>query len=108
MKEKKSSLRFKKREHSKVGIWSTVIGIVAWGIFIALSIYSSITNGNAEVIAGVIGILDAVFVLLGVFLGVKGLKEKDIYYKIPMIGMLLNATLFVVYFSLYMIGIAVR
>ena len=108
MKEKKSSLRFKKREHSKVGIWSTVIGIIAWGIFIALSIYSSTTSGNVEVIAGVIGILDAIFVLFGVFLAVKGLQEKDAYYKIPIIGMLLNATLFVIYFSLYLIGIAVR
>lgn len=108
MKEKKSSLRFKKREHSKVGIWSTIIGVIAWCIFIALSVYASITEGNAEKIVGVIGILDAFFVLLGAFFAVKGLQERDVYYGVPIAGMLLNGILFVIYFSLYFMGVAVR
>ena len=107
MKEKKSSLRFKKREHSKIGIASTVIGLIAWCIFIALSVYASTTNGNAEKIVGVIGILDTFFVLWGAMLAFKGLQEREVSYGFAIIGMILTGTLFVIYFSLYFIGIAV-
>ncbi len=108
MKEKKGSLHFRKKQHSKVGIISTVISILAWGIFIALSTYSTITNGNVEMIMGIIGILDAFFAFFGAVLAIKGLQEREVSYRFSIVGILLNGTLFVVYFILYVMGVAIR
>lgn len=107
MAEKKSSLHFSGRRHSRNGMMATVIGGIAWCIFIALCVYSSVTGGNAEAVAGVIGLLDMVFVLVGVFLAIKGFRERDVYYVLPMVGTALNSILFIVYFSLYFMGMAV-
>lgn len=108
MKEKKGSLHFRKKQHSKIGIISTVISIIAWGIFIALSTYSTITNGNVEIVIGMIGILDAFFALFGAVLAIKGLQEREVAYGFSIVGILLNGTLFVIYFILYFMGVAIR
>ncbi len=108
MKEKKGSLHFRKKQHSKIGIISTVISIIAWGIFIALSTYSTITNGNVEMVIGIIGILDAFFTFFGAVLAIKGLQEREVAYSFPVVGILLNGTLFVIYFILYVMGVAIR
>lgn len=107
MKEKKSSLRFTGRRHSRGGVISTVIAGIAWILFAALCVYSSATGGNAAVVAGVLGILDAVFVLVGMLIAFRGFYERDVYYVLPAVGMVLNGILFVVYFSLYFMGVAI-
>lgn len=108
MKGKKGSLHFRKKQHSKMGIISTIISIFAWGIFIALSTYSTITNGNVEIVIGMIGILDAFFTFFGAVLAIKSLQEREVTYSFPVVGILLNGTLFVIYFILYFMGVAIR
>lgn len=107
MKEKKTSLHFTGRRHSGKGIISTVIGGISWCIFIALCVCSSTTAGNAELFVGGIGILDAVFALAGMILAVRGFQEREVYYVLPTIGVIANGGLFVLYFSLYFMGIAI-
>ena len=108
MRKKKGSLQFRKREHSKKGILSIVISIITWFIFLAVSIYSTMTDGNVEQIIGIVGILDAVLALFGAILAIKGLQERDVLYSFSIVGILFNGTLFVIYFILYFIGIAIR
>ena len=107
MREKKSSLRFSGRKHSRGGMISTVIGGIAWSIFIALCICSSVSGGNAELFVGGIGILDAVFTLAGMIIAIRGFQEREVYYLLPTIGVVLNGILFAIYFSLYFMGIAI-
>ena len=106
MKEKKSSLHFAGRKHARKGIISTVIGGIAWCIFITLCVYSTTTGGNAEAVAGIIGILDAFFALAGMIVAFHGFQERDVYYVLPAVGISLNGILFVIYFSLYFMGVA--
>ena len=105
--EKKSSLRFAGRRHSRKGVISTVIAGIGWCIFIALCICSAVAKGTAEPVIGAIGIVDAMFVLAGMILGVKGFQEREVYYVLPTVGVVLNGILFVVYFSLYFMGVAI-
>lgn len=105
--EKKSSLHFSGRKLSKQGLTATVIGGIGWLIFAALSMYSAGQDGNGAFFIGVIGLLDAVFALAGVVLSYRGLHERDVYYTLPIIGMILNGTLFVLYFALYFMGVAI-
>ena len=107
MKEKRNRLRFSGRQHARGGVISTVIAGIAWAIFIALCVYSSSTGGNAAGVAGILGIADAVFVLTGMVIAFKGFHERDVYYILPAVGMVLNGILFVIYFSLYFMGVAI-
>lgn len=107
MKENRTSLRFTGRRHARGGIISTVIGGIAWVIFIALCVYSSANEGNASTVTGLIGIFDAFFALEGMILAFRGFHEHDVYYALPAVGMVLNGILFVIYFSLYFMGIAI-
>ncbi len=107
MKEKKRSLRFSGRKHARGGIISTVMAGIGWLIFAALCVYSSSTGGNAAAVAGILGILDAVFALAGMVIAFRGFYERDVYYVMPAVGMVLNGGLFVLYFVLYLMGIAI-
>ena len=104
---KKTALHFAGRKHSGKGITSTVIAGIAWLIFLALCVSSSATGGNAPVLVGVLGILDAFFVLAGMIVAFLGFQERDVYYLLPAVGMVLNGILFVIYFSLYFMGVAI-
>lgn len=107
MREKKTSLRFTGRKHARRGIISTVIAGIAWVLFIALCVYSSSTGGNAAPVIGILGMLDAFFSLSGMWIAFKGFQERDVYYLLPAVGMVLNGILFVIYFSLYFMGVAI-
>ena len=107
VKEKKSSLRFSGKAHSKKGILSAFIAGVSWIVFLVLCVYSTIQEGQAELVVGAVGMLDAGLALLGAFLAMKGLQEREVYYIFPTVGILLNGVLFVIYFSLYFMGVAI-
>ncbi len=104
---KKTALHFSGRRHSGKGIASTVIAGIAWLIFVALCVTSSASGGNAPVLVGILGILDAFFVLAGMVTAFLGFQERDVYYWLPAVGMVLNGILFVIYFSLYFMGVAI-
>ena len=107
MKERRTSLRFTGRQHARGGMISMVIAGIAWAVFAALCVYSSSTGGNAATVAGILGIADAVFTLTGMVLAFRGFQERDVYYILPAVGMVLNGILFVIYFSLYIMGVAI-
>ena len=103
MRKKKTSLRFTGKKHARGGVIST-----AWCVFIALCVCSSTTKGNAEiVVVGGIGIADALFALTGTVLGVRGFQEREVYYALATVGVVLNGILFTIYFILYFMGIAI-
>lgn len=105
-KKEKSSLNFSGKRVSGLGIATTVMGGIGWIIFAALSLYSAGMDGQAESFVGIIGLLDAVLAVTGAILSYRALQERDVYYVMPIIGMALNAILFIVYFSLYFMGLA--
>lgn len=107
MKERRSSLRFTGKRHARGGVISMVIAGIAWAVFAALCVYSSSTGGNAATVAGILGITDAIFSLAGMVLAFRGFQERDVYYILPALGMVINGVLFVVYFSLYIMGVAI-
>ncbi len=103
-KEKKTSLRFNGRKMSKTGLTATVMSGIGWIIFIALTVYSAGRDGNAAQFIGIIGLLDAIMSLVGMLMAYKGLHERDVQLALPVVGMTLNGVLFIVYFSMYIMG----
>ncbi len=104
---KKTALHFAGRRHSSRGVASIVIGGIAWLIFLALCISSSVSGGAAPMLVGTIGVLDALFAIAGMITAWRGFQERDVYYALPIVGMSANGILFVVYFSLYFMGVAI-
>lgn len=107
MKREKNSLHFTDKRVSGLGVGATVMGAIGWIVFAALSIYSASMDGKAELFVGAIGLLDAVLSVVGVIVSYRALQKRDIYYVMPIIGMALNGILFIVYFSLYFMGVAI-
>lgn len=107
MKKEKNSLHFQGRAASKQGMVSVVIGALAWIVFAALAVYSASLSGAAESVIGIVGMVDMLFAFAGICFAVHGFKERDVFYGLPIAGMSLNAVLFLVYFVLYLTGMAI-
>lgn len=107
MKKEKNALHFQGRTISKPGIISIAVGVLAWIVFIALAMYSASFSGAAESIVGTIGMLDMLFVLVGIYFAAHAFKERDVFYGLPIAGLGLNAVLFLIYFVLYLTGMAI-
>lgn len=106
-KRKKEMIHFSGRRHTKTGIISVVIGAVAILGFITLSILSGVAKGNGGIILGFIGLLLFAMSILGFVLSYKSFKKKDIFYRFPIIGAVLNGFMIILLLVLYIIGIAI-
>lgn len=105
MKRKKDSFIFSGRSHSVKGIISVILAATSLSSIIFSSIISSISHGNGGIFLGVIGVLALFISLAGFILGIKGSLEKEVYYTVPIVGMIVNGVLFLFYFVLYIVGI---
>src|SRR5690554_1657090 len=104
-KRNREMIHFSGRSHSRIGILAAIIGILVVAGFITISILSSTSNGNGGLILGVIGFLLFGLGIFGFVLSYKAFKEKDIFYRFPIIGVALNGIMIVVFFILYILGI---
>ncbi|TAH73841.1 MAG: hypothetical protein EWM47_02225 [Anaerolineaceae bacterium] len=82
-----------------------MIGIIVLLGFIALSIVSGIYDGDAGLLIGIIGIFLFVLALFGFILSYKELKQRDIYYRFPMIGISTNGIMLVILMIIYILGL---
>ncbi len=107
VKRKKEVFKFSGRNHSIRGLISVIIGGITLLALIILSVISSLSGGNGGLILGIIGMVLFVMSIAGFILGIKSCREKEIFYTAPVVGMVLNGFLFIVFFTLYMVGIIV-
>lgn len=98
-------LRYRGRNHSGLGQLSWMLGAIGWGILFLLV---SEARG-AQPDTGRIGSLAMLLLVLAVFgiaAAAKGMKESNVFYKSVLLGAVLNGTLAVTLFALYLIGAA--
>ncbi|MDF2544007.1 MAG: putative rane protein [Herbinix sp.] len=103
-KKKREMIQFSGRKHTFLGIISTVIGLCSFVGVITLSILSGIARGNGGLLLGAIGIMLFPLSIFGFVLAYKSCKQKDIYYRFPIAGLVLNGFLSIFLFILYIIG----
>lgn len=101
----KEMIHFSGRRHTKTGIASSVIGVVVILGFLAISILSGMEGGKGGFILGVIGILLFLLSVTGFVLSYKAFKKKDIFYRFPVIGAVLNGFMTVLFLIIYLMGI---
>lgn len=101
---RRDAYQFSDRVHPKEGIISVVIGIVMLCSFIAMFFITSRQQGG--LVVGLIGIINFICSMVGLWFGIKVLKKEDIHYRMPILGIILNGIVLIVSVSLYFVGMA--
>ncbi len=107
IKKKKATIKFVGRKQSIYGFISTVVGCVGVIALIVMISIATKTAGNASVWLGLGGLVLLAVALAGLLTGVSGFKQKDIFYALPIIGVVLNGVLFIGMVILYFFGLSI-
>lgn len=104
-KKERDGMHFHSKKRSKKGIMGFALSLFGVAVFLVLCIVSAMAKGEAGTAIGVIGL--GVMAVCGVafYFSLKGLKERDVYTKIPFAGLVISGALFVFLFCLYVLGI---
>jgi hypothetical protein len=105
LKKTKDMIHFSGRNNSKLGMISTGIGIIDMMGFIVVCVVSGMSHGNGGMLIGIAGLFLFGLSVAGFFISYKSLKEKDIFYRFPIIGTTLNGIMMVVLMILYVLGL---
>lgn len=104
-KGERGGMHFHGRKRSKSGITGFVLSLLAVIVFLVLCILSAAANGEAGAFVGTLGLLTMLVCGVAFFLSLRGLKERDVYTRLPFAGLLISGALFVLLFCLYIVGI---
>lgn len=104
-KKGRERIHFHSKKRSREGVAGFVLSLIAAGIMLALCIWSAAAKGAAGLTVGIIGFGVMGLSALAFCLSLKGLKERDVYTKLPFAGLILSGALFVLLFCLYVTGI---
>lgn len=102
---RRDGFRLEEGHHSKKGIISTVLGIVGIIAVILMTFISSSENNNSGIISGFLGLLMLGISAWGLYISVDSLKEKEVKYLFPIMGLFSNGALLIFLLALYIIGI---
>ena len=104
-KKGRDRMHFHSRKRSKEGVAGFVLALGAVLIVLALCIWSATANGDAGLAVGIVGLAAMAVCGLAFYLSLKGLKERDVYTRLPFAGLIISGALFVFLFCLYVLGI---
>jgi hypothetical protein len=104
MKRDRDMIRFSGRRHTRTGIISTIIGTVVVLGFLSISFVSGLAGGKGGLLLGFLGILLFGLAVLGFVLSYKAFKKKDIFYRFPIIGAVLNGVMTILLLLIYILG----
>lgn len=104
-KRNKEMIHFSGRRHTKTGIFSTIIGSAVVLGFLIISIVSGYARGNGSIILGIIGLLLFGLSVFGFVLSYKSFQKKDIFYRYPIAGAVMNGFMTILFLVLYILGL---
>lgn len=105
LKRNKGMIHFSGRRHTKMGIAATIIGVAVIAGFISIILISGMNKGSGGFILGLVGFFLFFAAIAGFILAYKAFKKKDIFYRFPIIGVVLNGIMIIVLFVIYLMGI---
>ena len=104
-KGERGRMHFHGRKRSKTGVAGFVLSVVCVVSFLVLCIVSAAAKGESGEFIGALGLFVMAGCGVSLYLSLKGLKEKDVYTRLPFAGMVISGILFVLMFCLYVMGI---
>ncbi len=104
-KAERRGMHFHGRKRSKTGVAGFAISVACVVSFLALCIISAAAKGESGEFIGALGLFVMAGCGVSLYLSLKGLKEKDVYTRLPFAGLVISGVLFVILFCLYVMGI---
>ena len=104
-KAERKGMHFHGRKRSKTGVAGFTVSVVCVVAFLVLCIISAAAQGKSGEYIGALGLFIMAGCGVSLYLCLKGLKEKDVYTRLPFAGMIISGVLFVLMFCLYVTGI---
>ena len=96
--------KFTNKRHTKLGLFSSCIGLFVLLLLGGLFYLSYRQKGNADAFMGVLGFAGLLTSAAGLYLGVKSLREEDRLYFFSYGGSILNGLLLIACIMLYVLG----
>ena len=103
-KRNKEMIHFSGRRHTKMGIISAGIGVIVVLGFLSISMVSGLAHGNGSLVLGIIGLFLFGLAVFGFVLAYKAFKKKDIFYRYPVIGAVINGFMTIILLIIYILG----
>lgn len=98
------SVKFRGRHNSWRAVTALVTGSLAIILFIVMSAMAAASKGS-DIFFGVAGIASMLVSLAGVVVSAKATREKDIFVSVPIAGMIVNGSAFLLYLVIYVLGL---
>jgi uncharacterized Tic20 family protein len=105
-RERNRRYKFSDKTHPVGGVVAFVLGCISLGVVILSIVISEQAQGEAKMIVGLLGILAMLLSLVGFFLAISAVRKKEIHYRFPVMGIVLNGVLAVFLLGLYILGAA--
>lgn len=96
--------KFTDKKHSRQGILSSGIGMLALFVLAASLWMAYAQNGQAGRAVAVTGEAAFILMCLGLYFGIRGMGEEDVYRLFPWFGCTVNGILFAAFVSIYALG----
>lgn len=87
---RKSGYIFTDKKNPRLGIMSTLLGLIAVVSVAAAVYFTYLAKGDAPMQYGMVILLSVIYAMIGMALGVRSLLEKDIFKLFPITGIVLN------------------
>ncbi|WP_310603750.1 DUF6142 family protein [Anaerosporobacter sp.] len=104
-RKKKEEFKFSNKYHPLQGILGVIFAVIALIAIGVLFYISSKSSGNAGAWIGLVGGVVFAINIVGFILSILGFRKQEVYYRFPIIGILMNGCLFIMFLLLYIVGI---
>lgn len=104
-KKEIDGMHFHSRKKSKKGVAGFVLSLFGVVLVLVLCVLATLAEGEAGLFVGIGGLCAMLICGVAFWLCLQGLKERDVYTKIPFAGLIVSGAMFVLLFCLYVAGI---
>ena len=91
--------------HSKRGVYSCTYAVVIAFLVIVMILFSFMNKGNVNILMGFFGLGTCAMAVIGIWLGIKGFREREKIYTTCKVGITVNAVFLVAMVALFVRGL---
>ena len=97
--------KFSDKEHSRLGIISSVLAMYAVLFLIAAIVISTVYRGQGSWLVGLFGVITFICSIIGIVCGLVAFRNTDVLLKYAWIGLIANVILFLLMGLLMVMGL---
>ena len=91
--------------HSKRGVYSCTYAAVIAFLLVVMILFSFLNKGNVNILMGFFGLGTCAMAVIGIWLGIKGLKEREKIYTTCKVGITANVIFLVSMIAMFVRGL---